>query len=310
VQGVVGVSVATRLGVIGVTWKQGDKYWLRGVPMAEDGTSITLGKATQQGYARPPYLLFDAFVADGDLANHVLVEPDDTDAGYTIRHVDLDATTGAITWDTSVSLGSFPIPVSAPALHSSGRVVAIHTDSGRIGQLLPANTTQTAFAAYGAGPGEAIGLLSSPVGLAITNPGVVIVLEAGANQLSAFDLNANPLRYFFGGAGQPLAFTATLPTGRTWLDISVDGSNQIYLLSYTSDGSSPSDYLLDVYKPDGQPLVTKSAGVNVAHLAVDYWRSIYAANFTALLDSATGQPRIDPALGVAEPSLTRFDPAG
>jgi hypothetical protein len=30
---------------------------------------------------------------------------------------------------------------------------------------------------------------------------------------------------------------------------------------------------------------------------------------TPLLDGSTGQPRIDPALGVAEPSLSRFDPS-
>jgi hypothetical protein len=310
VQDVVGVTVATRLGVVGVTWKQGDKYWLRGIPMAEDGTSITLGPVTQQGYARRPYLLFDSFVSDGDISNHVLLEPNDTDLGYTIRRVDLDPKTGAITWDTGTSLGSFPIAVSAAALHSSGRVVAIHTDFGRIGQLLPTNTTQPALAAFGAGNGGEIGLLSSPIALAITNPGVIIVLEAGANQLSAFDLNANPLRYFFAGTGQPLGFTLALPTKRTWLDISVEGSGQIYLLSSTGDGSDPADYHLDVYTSDGQPLATKSSGVNAARLAVDYWRSIYVANFTALLDTASGKPRIDPAIGVAEPSVSRLDPAG
>jgi hypothetical protein len=54
--------------------------------------------------------------------------------------------------------------------------------------------------------------------------------------------------------------------------------------------------------------VTNSPGVNVPHLAVDYWRSIFAANFDPLTDLGTATPHIDPALGVAEPSLSRFDP--
>jgi hypothetical protein len=48
--------------------------------------------------------------------------------------------------------------------------------------------------------------------------------------------------------------------------------------------------------------------VNVARLAVDYFRSIYGANFDALTVEGTTTPHIDPALGVAEPSLSRFDP--
>ncbi|WP_045227391.1 hypothetical protein, partial [Methyloterricola oryzae] len=129
---------------------------------------------------------------------------------------------------------------------------------------------------------------------------------AGAPQLAAFDLNGNPVRYF--GATTPLDFTFALPTTHTYLDVAVDGARQIYLLYYTGDGSQPAQYRIDVYTPSGTLLNSNSPGTNVPHLAVDYWRSIYAANYTPLLDTATGQPRIDPALGVAEPSLSRFDP--
>ena len=60
--------------------------------------------------------------------------------------------------------------------------------------------------------------------------------------------------------------------------------------------------------PTGAVIDTNSPGVNVPHLAVDFWRSIYAANFDPLADTITGKPHIDPALGVIEPSLSRFDP--
>jgi hypothetical protein len=143
--------------------------------------------------------------------------------------------------------------------------------------------------------------------VAVTNPGTLLVLEAGASQLAAFDLNGNPVRYF--GTTTPGAFTLPLPASATYLDVAVDGAGQIYLLSYQGDGSAVTDYRIDVYQPNGTPLATNSPGTNIPHLAVDYWRSIFAANYTPLLDSSTGQPRIDPALGVAEPSLSRFDPS-
>jgi hypothetical protein len=93
VQEVTGVAIATTLGVAGLVWKQNDKYWLRGVPVAENGTTITLGHATRQGFARRPFLLFDSFVGPGDRANHVLLEPDDTSPGYHIRSLNINPTT-------------------------------------------------------------------------------------------------------------------------------------------------------------------------------------------------------------------------
>jgi hypothetical protein len=63
-----------------------------------------------------------------------------------------------------------------------------------------------------------------------------------------------------------------------------------------------------VYTNTGTPLDTQSPGVNVPHLAVDYWRSIYAADYAPLADLGTTTGRTDPALGVPEPSLSRFDP--
>ena len=298
--------MSTRLGVAGVVWKAGDRYWVRGVPVAEAGSTITLGGATRQGFARRPFVLFDAFVEAADIANHVLLEPDDTTDGYHVRALTIDPTTHELSWDPETSLGVFVLPVDAAALHSSGRVVTVHTDSGRLAHVLPANTPQPPLATYTAGPGTQIGLLSSPTAVAVTNPGTVLVLEAGASQLAAFDLNGNPARYF--GTTTPANFTLSLPTDVAWLDLAVDGANQIYLLSHHGDGSQVSDYHIDVYSPTGTPIATNSPGTNIPHLAVDYWRSIYAANYSPLHDTTTNQPHIDPTIGVPEPSLSRFDP--
>ena len=307
IQQVTGTTVSTLAGVAGLVWEQGNRFYVRGVPVAQNNAStFKLANATNEGYARPPFLLFDAFVKPTDQGNHVLLEPDPTTPAYHVRKVTLDPSTGAPSWDPTVSYGTFLLPVSAAALHSSGRVVAIHTDSGRFGWLKPVATPRPVVAAYSAGHGTQVGLLSSPIALAVTNPGVVLVLEAGASQLAAFDLNGNPVPYFgVSGQGQ---YTLPLVSKGTYLDLAVDGAGQIYALYYTGDGAAPADYHVDVYTQAGAVLDTQSPGVNVPHLAIDYWRSIYAANYDPLADIASGDPHIDPALTVAEPSLSRFDP--
>ena len=307
-QDLAGVAVATLAGVAGMVFKQNGQYYLRGVPLAQDGATIELGVAPTEGYARRPFVLLDAFVDKADRGNHVLLEPDDTSDVYHVRRLSLDPATGALSWERGVSYGTFVLPVSRAALHSSGRVVVVHTNSGRLGSLQPVRTPRPLLATYSAGPGTRIGLLSSPVAVAITNPGVVLVLEAGTSQLAAFDLNGNPVRYFSRFAGARRSFTRPLASKGTPLDLAVDGAGQIYILYFTGSGSDPADYHVDVYKQSGDVLDTHSPGVNVGRLAVDYWRSIYGANYDALTDLGTTKPRIDPRLQVVEPSLSRFDP--
>jgi hypothetical protein len=241
----------------------------------------------------------------------------------------LDPTTGAPSWDPSVSYGDFLLPISAAALHSSGRVVIVETGSGRLGMVLPgappSASAQSVLASYSAGTGTQIGLLSSPIAIAVTNPGTVLVLEAAKSQLAAFDLNGNPVPYFgrsvtrrglfdrqasgpvrrTSGPGQ---FRLPLVSTGTYLDLGVDGAGQMYLLYYTGDGSAVGDYHIDVYSAAGAVIATHSAGVNVPRFAVDYFRSLFAANYDPLVDIATGKPHIDPAIGVIEPSISRFDP--
>jgi hypothetical protein len=242
----------------------------------------------------------------------------------------LDPTTGAPTWDPTISYGEFLLPISAAALHSSGRVVVVETDNGRLGTLLPAPpppsaSAQVVLASYTAGPGTQIGLLSSPIAIAVTGSGTVLVLEAATSQLAAFDLTGSPVPYFGSsltrrglfarnasgpvrrGSGEG-EFTLPLVSKGTYLDLGVDGAGQMYLLYHTGDGSAVADYHVDVYTAAGAVIATHSAGVNVPHFAVDYFRSLFAANYDPLVDIATGKPHIDPKLGVIEPSLSRFDP--
>ena len=126
VQEVTGVTVSTRLGVAGIVWKQNDLYWLRGVPVGENGATISVGGATRQGYSRRPFLLFDALVGPTDIGNHVLLEPDDTDPGYHIRALSIDPAAGGLSWDSTTSLAYFPLSIDAAGLCASGWVVALH----------------------------------------------------------------------------------------------------------------------------------------------------------------------------------------
>jgi len=302
---VTGAAVATLAGVAGLVWKEHDRYYLRGVPLAQDTKTLKLGTGTHEGWARRPFLLLDPFVEGKDVANHVLVEPDEASAAYHVRAVSLDPATGAISWDPSASLGTFPLAVSAAALHCSGLVVAVNTDAGRLAVLEPASTPRPTVASYGAGAGDQPGLLESPTALAVTNPGVVLVLEAGRSEVSAFDLNLDPVRYF--GRDQE-HFSVDLVSAGTYLDLAVDGACQLYALYFTGTGANASDYHIDVYDQAGAPIATHSPGTNVPHLAVDYWRSIYAPNYSPLTKQGTTTTHTDPRLGVPEPSLSRFDP--
>jgi len=127
----------------------------------------------------------------------------------------------------------------------------------------------------------------------------------------AFDLNGNPVRYFdVRPPGSQQEFSRKLVSEGRPLDMAVDGSDQIYVLYVTGDGRDVEDYRVDVYTKRGEVLNKATRGANVARLAVDYWRSIFGANYAPLTELGTTEKRIDPRLGVAEPSLSRFDPTG
>ncbi len=88
----------------------------------------------------------------------------------------------------------------------------------------------------------------------------------------------------------------------TYLDMAVEAQGYVYILAYRGDGSQPTDYLLDVYGPDGgfvfrtpDPSVTTTPqNVVAGRIAVDIWRNLYALNF----DTLRG-PNGDPQPGLA-----------
>jgi hypothetical protein len=81
------------------------------------------------------------------------------------------------------------------------------------------------------------------------------------------------------------------PTNETllYLDMAVEAQGVIYVLSYQGNGSSPSDYYLDLYNADGtfivrtpDPNVTSTPqNVVAAKLCVDMWRNVYTLDYQA-----------------------------
>jgi len=84
----------------------------------------------------------------------------------------------------------------------------------------------------------------------------------------------------------------------TYLDMAVEAQGYVYVLSYMNDGSKPTDYLLDIYGPDGtfvcrtpDPSVTKSPqNVVAGKIAVDIWRNLYALTYEPMQGVSTPQP--------------------
>ncbi|HYF77309.1 MAG TPA: hypothetical protein VD973_09265 [Symbiobacteriaceae bacterium] len=77
----------------------------------------------------------------------------------------------------------------------------------------------------------------------------------------------------------------------TYLDMAVEAQGYVYVLAFQGDGSKSTDYLLDVYGPDGgflfrtpdATVTTQPQNVVAGRIAVDIWRNLYALTYEKLL---------------------------
>ncbi len=100
------------------------------------------------------------------------------------------------------------------------------------------------------------------------------------------------------------------PNALTYLDMAVEAQGYVYILSYLNDGSKTTDYLLDVYGPDGSfvlrtpdsNVTTKPQNVVAARIAVDIWRNLYALTFQTL-QGPNGAPQPGLAHWIPTPPL-------
>lgn len=97
----------------------------------------------------------------------------------------------------------------------------------------------------------------------------------------------------------------------TFLDMAVEARGYVYVLGYAGDGSQPSNYILDVYAPDGSfcfrspdPSLTRSPqNVVAGKLAVDIWRNVYGLTYETLT-APNGAPQ--PGVGHWVPTPPLF----
>lgn len=105
------------------------------------------------------------------------------------------------------------------------------------------------------------------------------------------------------------------PAGITYLDVAVEAKGYIYVLSYRNEGRDPTDYILDIYNPDGTFLVTvpdstlvpdpaKRQHIVAGHLAIDSFRTLVAMNYGKFLGE---NQRTQPQISQWTPTTPIFD---
>lgn len=185
--------------------------------------------------------------------------------------------------------------------HPLGFAAAVSTSENML-QIVQINKQQSVngnavpipYSVGGAGTRD--GLLLQPVAVAAAPDGSLIVLESGNKRLQAFDVYGNNVKYFGSSATLPLQ----RQTGITYLDLEIDGSGNMYVLSFTDSGAQADQYHLDVYDAKGV-LLSSTKGVNAARIAVDPWCNVYGLGYR-LIPGPEGDT--SPAIRVWSPIAT------
>ena len=255
------------------------------------------------GFGAPALVLYDLEGAAG--GNHFYLDPDQE--AFHLRRVALDGSSGTFPPPGGVSWGRFNQRLDACVVHSSGYVVGVNTQNAKIEVLrLPTASVpdaQAPLADIRSGYGARPGLLHQPVGIAPSVGAGVIVLENTDDSLGAparlqgFDLLGNPAPMFAGNSPTALLHTESGPV--TCLAVATETKGYIYVLKYIGDGSIPSDYLLDLYNPDGS-FLSQTVGLPAGSLAVDLWRTVYTLDYAQITKPSGG--RTEPSVSIWTPT--------
>ena len=307
-----GIEYNTTFGAVGYGWQSYTKSVCDPNIIAQLDNLAALpnaGTSIQQEYATVPCpmtggakLVYDP-LGRADLNFYL----DTTSNKNLLRQVTLNPIQFASP-QGNTAWGRFASSADDLVLHPSGTVVSINQSVNRLESIaLPAQSTTDDLATQNlqstlhGGLGSRPGLFSQPVAATVTADGVILVLENGNNRIHAVDVSANPVRYF-SRQGTPyfLNLTETGGPNTQYLDIACDFSGLVYVLSI-SNGA----YRLDIYPNNSvrtTPLAT-TMNVNVAKIAVDYWRNLYSLNYEVLMQNG-GLP----SNGVTEPSVSQWLP--
>lgn len=220
-----------------------------------------------------------------------------SDGVHHVRGIDLSAAN--FDMQQTSSWGRFMNPQDAMCMVGAGYLAGVNRTTHTIETLSLApralnddsNTYSIAFSAQSAGPGKRIGLLDTPVAVASFN-GLLYVLEQGNRRVQVFDID--------GSVPKPGPFVTSLGLPTTvidiggdsvLLDIAIEGTGIVYVLSRDMNGTSAANYHLDIYRKDGS-FLSRTSGVAAANIAVDLFRNLYTLNYATV----TNGPRTEPSL--------------
>ena len=118
------------------------------------------------------------------------------------------------------------------------------------------------------------------------------MLEGGNARIQAFDVHGNALARFKGGSSEIRLLK--FESDATYLDMAVESTGWIYILSFVGSGRNPSDYRLDIYDPDGSDdnYLSRTTGVAAGKMAVDLWRNIFTLNYEPIVGPSGVEPSI------------------
>jgi len=306
------INISPRSGMLGYGWRSGGLgvspcgaglggvlFTFQNVFAASPPDSAL--KFAGCGFTQPAALVYDPRPGSTGAGGNFYVEPAADGDGFYVRSVVLDSSTPFDLAQTS-NWGRFTLPLDSFTVHPGGWLVGVSAANHKIEVLgLPAAPVpdsmppMSPWATMRSGLGSRAGLTDTPVAVAV-HKGVVLVLEQGNSRVQAFDVAGNPVEHFAGGTSPFAALVQDLePLER--VDLSVDALGYLFVLSYTGDGTQPSDYRLEIYDPQGT-FVTRTNGVAAGRIAVDPFRTLYAVNY----ETMAGAPRVEPTVSQWLPS--------
>jgi len=264
-------------------------------------------KIVENGFQTQPLIVYDLYGSDYGTGCNYYIDPRKEE--YHLRPIGLDEKSGVFNLSTGKSFGRFNEQVDACVVHPSGYAVGISNKNSKI-EVLNISKSKIyqdkdaplaeIYSGYGSIPGK----IHNPIGIACLPDAGILVLENKDSNLQteariqAFDLLGNPVKTF-------LNYTSSFKELReeerpvTYLDIDVESKGFIYVLKYLGNGGEVSDYLLDIYYPDGS-FLTQTKGISASKIAVDIWRALFTLNFEVIEKPDDG--RTEPSVSIWLPS--------
>lgn len=265
-----------------------DPFYLQNIGAAVPGDQL---ETIACGLAAAPQLAYAPLAGDAGYY------ADTQGIGVYLRPVRFG--TGPFDLGSGKSLAQFaPQSASLAFCIAGGRhVAAVNTDASilEIATLAPdpINDADAPKALSHCGPGARIGLLASPVAMAATPSGALLVLEQGNARVQAFDLASNPMPIFSGACAFGLRQVPNLACH----DIVVAPNGAILVLASQNNGQTAEDWFLDIYTATGTLLATLP-GICAAKIALDAQLTLYTLDF----DTLTGpNGRIEPVISIWQP---------